>query len=80
MLNRPDAFPQKMDHEKSFAALNTTCPKCGRIIEPQEIRRVNCREGSALPLVAANGSIQQKRRLEYARANLVVYDDVHCLL
>ena len=35
---------KKIDYEKVFAALNTTCPKCGRVIEPQEIRRVNFEE------------------------------------
>jgi hypothetical protein len=32
---------KKIDYEKVFASLNTTCPKCGRVIEPQEIRRVS---------------------------------------
>jgi ribosomal protein S27AE len=35
---------KKIDYEKVFASLNTTCPKCGRVIEPQEIRRVSFEE------------------------------------
>jgi predicted RNA-binding Zn-ribbon protein involved in translation (DUF1610 family) len=27
--------------EKVFASLNTTCPKCGKVISPSEIRRVS---------------------------------------
>jgi len=32
---------KKIDLQKVLASLNTICPKCGRVIEPQEIRRVN---------------------------------------
>jgi len=28
---------KKIDLQKVLACLNTTCPKCGRVIEPQEI-------------------------------------------
>jgi len=35
---------KKIDLQKVLASLNTTCPKCGRVIEPQEIRRVNFEE------------------------------------
>jgi predicted RNA-binding Zn-ribbon protein involved in translation (DUF1610 family) len=31
----------KIDIKKIQASLTTTCPKCGRIIQPSEIRRVN---------------------------------------
>jgi len=32
---------KKIDLQNVLACLNTTCPKCGRVIEPQEIRSVN---------------------------------------
>jgi ribosomal protein L32 len=32
---------QKINHEKVQAALNTVCPKCGYVIPPGEIRRVD---------------------------------------
>ena len=35
---------KEIDLQKVLACLNTTCPKCGRVIEPQEIRRVNFEE------------------------------------
>jgi len=35
---------KKIDMQKVLACLNTICPKCGRVIEPQEIRRVNFEE------------------------------------
>ena len=35
---------KKIDLQSVLACLNTTCPKCGRVIEPQEIRRVNLEE------------------------------------
>ena len=35
---------KKINLQKVLASLNTTCPKCGRVIEPQEIRRVNFEE------------------------------------
>ena len=35
---------KKIDLEKVRASLNATCPKCGRIIEPQDIKRVSWEE------------------------------------
>jgi len=41
----PSMTPKgKIDLQEVLASLNTTCPKCGRVIEPQEIRRVNFEE------------------------------------
>jgi hypothetical protein len=39
--SQPMPSRKKIDLQKVLASLNTTCPKCGRVIEPQEIRRVN---------------------------------------
>jgi predicted RNA-binding Zn-ribbon protein involved in translation (DUF1610 family) len=35
---------RKIHWDKVFAALNTTCTKCGRVIKPNEIMRVNFEE------------------------------------
>jgi hypothetical protein len=35
---------KKIDMEKVRASLNIICPKCGRIIEPQDIKRVSWEE------------------------------------
>jgi predicted RNA-binding Zn-ribbon protein involved in translation (DUF1610 family) len=35
---------KKIDIEKVFASLHVPCPKCGRIIEPQDIKRVSWEE------------------------------------
>ena len=35
---------KKIDLKKVLASLNTICPKCGWVIEPYEIRRVNFEE------------------------------------
>jgi predicted RNA-binding Zn-ribbon protein involved in translation (DUF1610 family) len=35
---------KKIDLQKVMAALHTTCPTCGRVIEPAEIQRVNFEE------------------------------------
>jgi ribosomal protein S27AE len=35
---------KKIDLEKVLASLNVTCPKCGRIIPPHEIKRVSWEE------------------------------------
>jgi len=32
---------RKIDYQKVMASLNTTYPKCGRVIVPAEIRRVD---------------------------------------
>ena len=32
---------KKIDFEKVWASLDTTCPKCGRTITPAEVRRVD---------------------------------------
>jgi ribosomal protein S27AE len=32
---------QKINLEKALASMNTLCPKCGRVIQPAEIRRVS---------------------------------------
>jgi hypothetical protein len=32
---------QKINLEKVLAPMNTLCPKCGRVIQPAEIRRVS---------------------------------------
>jgi DNA-directed RNA polymerase subunit RPC12/RpoP len=32
---------KKINLEKVLASLNTTCPTCGRVIEPAEIKRVS---------------------------------------
>ena len=32
---------QKINLEKVLASMNTLCPKCGRVIQPAEIRRVS---------------------------------------
>jgi ribosomal protein S27AE len=31
----------KVDLQKVLASMNTTCPKCGRVIQPAEIRRIS---------------------------------------
>jgi hypothetical protein len=31
---------KKIDLQKVLASLNVTCPKCGRVSEPQDIKRV----------------------------------------
>jgi hypothetical protein len=35
---------KKIDREKVLASVNVTCPNCGRIIGPQDIRRVSWEE------------------------------------
>jgi rRNA maturation protein Nop10 len=34
----------KIDLQKVLARLNTTCPKCGKVISPSEVRRINFEE------------------------------------
>jgi ribosomal protein S27AE len=35
---------KKIDIEKVLASLNVTCPQCGRVIPPHEIKRVSREE------------------------------------
>jgi predicted RNA-binding Zn-ribbon protein involved in translation (DUF1610 family) len=35
---------RKIHWDKVLASLNTTCTKCGRVIKPNEIMRVNFKE------------------------------------
>jgi len=34
------AFRKKIELQKLLDSLHTICPKCGRVIEPRELRRV----------------------------------------
>ncbi len=70
LLEWPPCPPRGKIHlQDILASLSVTCPKCGRVIQPAEIRRVNFEEMS-LPAVVARASTHLSRSRDGADQEL----------